>query len=71
MSKADLGSLKNRILGKEVQQDKQILISMAVLMRDYNFQYSELMNMPIPAFSEMIDIVNYLVKEEQKALRKR
>ena len=61
--------LKLNILGGNNDPEGDLVLTIAIMMMELNLSYEEIMNLPIPAFSELNKALLKIKKEQNKPTR--
>jgi hypothetical protein len=61
--------LKLNILGGNNDPEGDLVLTIAIMMMELNLSYEEVMNLPIPAFSELNKALLKIKKEQNKPRR--
>jgi hypothetical protein len=64
----ELEKLKRRLL-KQEPSEKDLVYTLCRVMKEVG-GYEQLLNLSLPALHEIIDYLNYLAREEEKAYQK-
>ncbi len=68
VNQADL--LKNQILGRKTNPEKQLLLQTVALMMELNISYKDMMEMPISAYVQLSNGLTEIKKMEAKLYKK-